>query len=158
MADATLLSEIIVAMFDGIVSASESRIYMFYERFDKSFSEAPTVNRRMDNIFEWILAWRDIHDTVLMKSYNFYSIALAISHQLDPIPVLMTQYNSTGKPGFQSDIVLANLGTLAAVLDESAPTVRFKEFVAACSSGTNRIKQRETRFEHYCAALEPRLI
>lgn len=158
MSDAILLSEVIAAIFDGIVSASDKRIDRLYERFDKSFPEGDEMTYRIDNIFDYVLSWRDIHKTITVKPYNFYSLALAITHRLSPVPSLQEQYLVPRPTVIESDYALPNLSVLAAAQEYPDEHKRLSTFIEACSSGTNRINQRKTRFQHYCRALEPSLL
>lgn len=158
MNDAVLLSEIVEAIFDGIVSASESRINRLYERYEKFFPDLSNMERRIDSFFAYILAWKDVHNTVLMKPYNFYSIALAITHRLDPAPVLQEHFSLEEARPILNEFALPNLGVLAAAQETPTEYPSLSDFVEACSAGTNRINQRKTRFEYYSKALESSLI
>ncbi len=158
MNDAVLLSEIIAAIFDGIVSASDRRIDRLYERFDKSFPESEEMIYRIDHIFDCILSWRDIHKTIIVKPYNFYSLALAITHRLNPVSSLQEQYLVNHSKAIESDYVLPNLSVLAAAQEYPDEHKHLSAFIEACSSGTNRINQRRTRFQYYCQALESSLL
>jgi hypothetical protein len=158
MNDAILLSEIFAALFDGIVSASDKRIDRLYDNYDKSFPDSQKVENRIDSFFEYILSWQDIHQTVLMKPYNFYSLALAITHRLNPVPTLQEHFPLDHAMPILSEYALPNLGILAAAQENPQEHPRLGDFVDACASGTNRINQRKVRFRYYSCALKPTLI
>jgi len=154
MNDAILLSEIVAALYDGIVSASDKRIDKLYEKFDKSFPEMKDLTQRIDTIFDNILNWRPLHQTVLMKPYNFYSLGLAITHRIKPVEVLQEHYRVERPSSIFTEPVLTNLGLLAAAQESPSDYPKLREFVEACAEGTNRIKQRKVRFQYYSKALE----
>ncbi len=112
MNDAVLLSEIVAAFGSGIVSASESRINNLYGEFDKTFVQREDYSRRIDQIFAQIFVWPDIHNTVLMKPYNFYSIALAITHRQNPLASLQDIYEMPHSVPIGADYALSNLGVM----------------------------------------------
>jgi hypothetical protein len=158
MNDAVLLSDIVAALFDGIVSTSDKRIDRLYDNYDKSFPDSQEVENRIDSFFEYILSWQDIHQTVLMKPYNFYSLALAITHRLNPMPTLQEHFPLDHTMPILSEYALPNLGILAAAQENPEEHQRLIDFVDACASGTNRINQRKVRFRYYSCALKPKLI
>jgi Protein of unknown function DUF262 len=158
MNDAVLLSEIVAAIFDGIVSASDRRIDKMYEEYEKSFPYSHEMENRIDTLFQYIMSWYDIHHTVLMKPYNFYSIALAITHRLDPVKSLQEYHPLESAQPILNDYALANLSSLAVAQESLEDHQKFSTFVEACSAGTNRINQRKVRFQYYSKALESSLI
>jgi hypothetical protein len=159
MNDAQLLTEIIMAIQLGIVNSDNRNIDKFYAEYDHEFPYKQEIEARFANIFKWFLHFKSIHRSNLTKQYNFYSLALAITHTLNPTDALSHIYPVTMQQEFQRDIVSTNLSILQTVLDESEGyEAKFSDFIKACSAGTNRIEQRTTRFKYYCRALEPNLI
>ncbi|HVO69084.1 MAG TPA: hypothetical protein VMT24_03500, partial [Aggregatilineaceae bacterium] len=79
-------------------------------------------------------------------------------HAIDPIPSLVSLYRFEQFGRFEEDIVLANLGTLAAAIDDPAKYKGLNAFVNATAAATNRLMQRQTRFKFFCNALEPELL
>ncbi len=158
MLDAKLFTEIIMAMQEGIQTASEPKLDSFYAAYDKTFEERE-ISKQLDQAFEYIIRWETIHGTALMKPYNFYALMLAILHHLKPLPKLMEVYPLEPANNFDDDIVLANLGDLIEALEQPANnSKKYRDFVVACSATTNQINQRVTRFKHFCDALQAELV
>lgn len=152
MDDSELLSDIILALFNGIDGFSDTKLDDFYKKYEESFPFAEKVNNQIDLAFHWILKWSEIHDTAVMRSYNFYALLLAIIHHLYIIPQLAELYQTEKKRGFDSDIVLFNLSELAEALEEKNKD-KYSDFVKASSATTTK-KNRQTRFLFFCRALE----
>lgn len=155
MADAALFSEICLALNAGIDSASERQLDKFYEDNDVMYSARDSVAHRFEQCFSILISWRDIHNTPIMKPYNFYSLFLALAHVLDPSPGFQDLFNVTGSVRLADhDAILSNLTTLGEVLEQdSAPNPKYADFLEACAKGTNRLSQRQTRFKWFCKAL-----
>jgi len=158
MRDISLLGEVILSLFRGIESASEKKLSDFYRENDVEFLSVEEVRRKIDKGFERILQWEEIHQTALIKPYNFYSLIQAIIHHLEPVEAFMEDYSTTAQDDFSRDIVLANLGSLAAALDEPELYPQYADYVNACAAATTRIKQRKARFTFFCRALQTELM
>ena len=104
------------------------------------------------------MQWRDIHESSLMKSYNFYTLLLAISHAQHPSPALDPDYPRTRRLNIDPGFALPNLTTLSSALDEPSSFPAFSTWITACSKATNRIDPRRARFDWLSRALEPRLL
>ncbi|MEZ0610454.1 DUF262 domain-containing protein [Fibrella sp. WM1] len=156
MNDSTLFTEITKSLIDGIFSASDVQINKFYTSRDKQFPEKDDCENRIEKIFDYLFSLNELWNTALMKPYNFYSLTLAITHHLSPVAKFQTLYNLSRPTNFDRDTLIRNLQFLSFIQNEDSNTYPdYKEFIEACSSGTNRIVQRETRFKYYCKALDP---
>lgn len=158
MNDAALLTDICLTMLEGIQSASEAKLEALYKSRDEDFPEKDNLAARIKDAISWIQVWEPIHGTGLMKPYNFYSLVLAISHTLHPLPALSKLVPQEKQKRFKNDIVLANLSHLADALDEPKRHQDVAPFIQACEKATNRINQRNARFDWFCRALRPQLI
>jgi hypothetical protein len=107
-----------------------------------------------------ILAWPDIHGSALMKSYNFHTLVLALSHALAPIQQgnFNEIYPRNSPVAIDPQYALSNLTSLAAAVDNRTAYPQFHQYVEACSQATTRIEQRKTRFIWLSRALEPNLL
>ena len=85
MADAALFSDVVFTLSQGIKSAAEKPLDNFYRDNEREFVDGIELRQRLTNAMDIIVTWTDIHNSALMKSYNFYSLLLAISHALSPI-------------------------------------------------------------------------
>jgi hypothetical protein len=158
MADAALLSDIIFTLSSGIKSASDASIDKFYGSNETEFPEAAEMERRIGSAMDLVMQWRDIHESPLMKSYNFYTLILAISHAQHPSPILDESYPRTERLTIDPAFALPNLTALSSALENPQAFPAFATWVAACSKATNRIDPRRMRFEWISRALESRLL
>lgn len=160
MADAALLSDIVFTLSQGIKHASDRSLDKFYEDNENAFPEEAALRARMTAAMNHILAWTDIHGSALMKSYNFYTLVLALSHALAPIQKgnLNEIYQRNGPVAIDPQYALPNLTRLAAAVDEPGAYPQLAEYVTACSKATTRFEQRKTRFIWLSRALEPNLL
>ena len=152
MRDAELLSEVIMAISDGITSASQSKIDAFYENHDDSFPEGEGIARQLDDALTRIVAWEQIHRSALMKPYNFYSLILAVLHTLKPADRLVSDLTLDAS-ALGDDQVISNLSVLAASLEEPENYKNLSEFAEAGSSATTTLKNRTIRFQYFFRAL-----
>lgn len=154
MKDASLMTEIIMALEEGIISASEVKLDTFYKVNDDSFDDKRRVKFLLDQAFSYVLEWQDIHKTALLKPYNFYTLMLAIIHCQVPCDSLQTAYPIEKPIKINNEESLSKLGELADALAESERAdKKYTPFIKANSEATNRLKQRNARFQFFCDAL-----
>lgn len=158
MSDAALLSDIVYTFAKGIQHANDRNLDRYYEENDAAFPAIDEMRERITSSMNVILSWPDIHKSALMKSYNIYSLVLAISHALRPAPVLNPVYDRRAPIALDPQFVLPNLTALADALEEPTTHPDFADFVNACSKATTRIDPRNIRFRWLSRALEPQLL
>jgi Protein of unknown function DUF262 len=158
MSDAALLSDIVYTFENGIQHANDKRLDKYYADNDAAFPAMNEIHSRITTSVDVILGWPDIHKSPLMKSYNFYSLILAISHALRPAVPLNSVYERQAPIDLDPQFVLPNLTALADALEEPMPRPDFEEFVNACAGATTRIEPRNARFRWLSQALEPKLL
>jgi hypothetical protein len=160
MADAGLLSDVVFTLSEGIKHAADRNLDHFYEANENAFPEEDALRNRVTAAMDRILAWPAIHESSLMKSYNFYSLVLAISHALAPIEKgnFNGIYPRTGPVAIDPQFALPNLTRLAAAVDEPSAYPQLAEYITACSKATTRFEQRKMRFIWLSRALEPNLL
>jgi hypothetical protein len=158
MTDATLFSDIVYTMSLGIRSASEASLDKFYQDNDASFSSLLEMHQRLEAALNLILDWQDIHQSSLMKMYNFYTLVLAISHAQAPIAIFAQDFPRKKRARIDSSVALPNLTALSEALEEPSAYPQFAKYVEACSKATNRIEPRKTRFQWLSKALDPKLL
>lgn len=158
MKDATFFTELIMSFYEGNVSSSEKKIDSFYKNNDKNFSDAENIEKSLDEIFNYIFEWKEVHGTeIINKTYNFFSLMQAVEHCLRPKPCFQKFFHLDKNVKFDRDTLIRNLSVLAQSLrDPQMAGDDYAKFILACSSGTNRIAQRETRFNFFCKALNPK--
>ena len=93
MADAKLFTELIHTVLNGITKTSARSLDTLYRDYDSEFQKQQEMEQRISNAINFVIALEEIHRSALMKSYNFYTLMLAISHlgcpgcQLRDIPL-----------------------------------------------------------------------
>jgi hypothetical protein len=158
MADAALIADVLYTFALGIRSASETNLNRFYEDNDKVFINGGQLMGRLRSAMDVVFSWPDIHQTSLMKPYNFFTLILAISHALNPISTLNESYARDHPQPIDPQFALPNLTALASALDEPSSFPTLAKYVLACSKATNRIEQRKARFQFQSEALNSTLI
>ncbi len=160
MSDAALFSDIVFTLSQGIKHASDRSLDKFYGDHENEFSDGEELRGRLTSAMDVILGWPAVHGSALMKSYNFYSLVLAISHALSPISRgnFNEFYERTSALKFDPQYALPNLTLLAAAVDEPGAYPQLSDYVAACSKATTRIEQRKVRFQWISKALESKLL
>jgi hypothetical protein len=158
MVDAALFSDIVFTLSQGIKHAADRSLDKFYEDNDDAFPQADEMRERLTAAMDLILAWTDLHKSALMKSYNFYSLMLAISHALRPSPALNPVFDRTAPIKIDPQYALPNLTALAYAVDEPTSNPDFAAYVEACAKATTRLEPRKTRFIWLSKALEPKLL
>lgn len=153
MEDAKLLADVVVTLDEGIASASEARLNKYYERNEKQYVAQDDVQATLDRGFAYILEWRDVMVRPLTDSYNFYTLLLAACHCSKPSLALSKDCPLTNPSVLKDEVVRANLGKLAAALEQPQDYQPYPSFVEATSKGTNRITQRRVRFQYFCKAM-----
>jgi hypothetical protein len=156
MQEGQLLSEIALAILNGIETWSQAKLETLYRSKDDAFPEQDDLDRRFKKTFGHLLEWEPIHGTTIMKQFAFYSLFLAVAHQTHKVPALEPVYRSSRIKTFDRARVLANLSVLAEALEADGGDRKFASFVKASQSATNTKENREARFEWFCKALEPR--
>jgi hypothetical protein len=160
MADAALLSDIVFTLSQGIKHAADKNLDHFYAKNENDFPEEDALGARITDAMDRILGWPDIHGSSLMKSYNFFTLVLAISHALAPIQQgnFNEIYPRNAPLVIDPQYALPNLTQLAGAIDDPAAHPQLGEYIAACSKATTRFDPRRTRFIWLSRALEPNLL
>ncbi|MFH1599624.1 MAG: DUF262 domain-containing protein [Pseudomonadota bacterium] len=160
LADAALVTDLVLAMEEGVVSSSDSKLYKLYGKYDKEFPESSDKEAIMNRIFDHIaLDLSEIRGTYMAKPAAIHSLFCAMYHNLH------------GLPGFAEDSGLQPIGTAFGVPRERAvsnllnlaaahqdgDTSRYPEYVEAMSAGSNRERQRFERVSILCQALRQQI-
>lgn len=159
MADAKLLADLCYAFLHGIKTTKRVALDNLYKENDGVFVQAKLIRGRIRTVFKRLYAWTGIHGTSLMKPHIVYSLALAVSHVLNPASVFQPHHKLSGPKVIADDKALPNLTVLSDVLamDEDNVPEKFREFHTACSQKTNVDSQRIKRFQWLCRALTTNL-
>lgn len=148
MQDAKLFSEIIYSIEYGIDHSQDKKLDDLYEMFDKEFTHEAEAAQRIDAVMNSIVELPEIHNSELMKPYNFYSLFLAIYHSRFIVPTLLTiapldteiiTISQTAKS------LLIDLNE--ALISGTARTEAQNRYLLAAEKATNRKVPREVRFK-----------
>jgi hypothetical protein len=160
MADAKLFTEIIHAFLHGITKTDARKLDNLYKSHERDFSKKAELEKRIDRAINFVLSLEEIHQSPLVKPYNFYSLILAVSHIMNPVDGFKSIYEPPIPNLLDRNFVLSNFTKLAEALEnpDAFGDKAFKEFVLATLSDTNGQQNRQTRFKWFCKALEPKLL
>ena len=153
LADAVLFSEFVLALRGGIQTSAPTKIDNLYKNLDGEFHEADAVSARLDRLFDQVIDWDALHGGVLMKPYNFYSLALAVTHAQDPVQALLADCEIEPGIDLGAPNVVFNLTTLEGAVADPETYVDLIEFVRAGSAATNTEISRKSRFRWFCRAI-----
>jgi hypothetical protein len=139
MAEIQFTAELAMALVGGMSDFSAARVNTAYKQWDEDFPERDDVASRLDRVFSKIASLKPeaVRDTIFSRSPVFYSLVLVLD-DLDALP------NDTALEERLADID-------GRFNDPRPPADRPAEdlaFVAACTSSTQRIRSRQTRFDY----------
>ena len=155
MADAEFIADVALAVEEGIVSTSPTKLIKLYRKYDEHFDARAAMTERVSGAFDIILSdLSEVQGTYITKPHIFHSFVCAL---------LQNKFGLPGGDGLTGIIpnrsfftnretALACLKRLAAAHEEK-DTSKFGEYVNAASEGGNRAAQRAIRIKWLCAAL-----
>ena len=158
MQDAKFFTEIVLAIEEGISTSSKTKLDKLYTKHDGVFDNEDYYFSAFTNAFNPIVTWEYLHNTGLVKPFNFYSLLLAVVHRLQVLPVFQGVLPLDGPGLGPDDIIAHNLSALASAVDDTEFPIELKEFSQATEKATNTKHQRTVRFQWLCRALGDQLI
>lgn len=156
MADAELITEVVLTMQQGLVSTSPSILRSIYRENDENFDERERVGGKIRAAFEFIGSnFAELKKTKMMKPYAVHILAAALIHNRYGISAVSGQMNSTPSQQFCREPALAQqqLLELAHAHEAREEDGDFRRYVWGASGGTNRISRRAARFIDIMTAL-----
>jgi len=128
------MSDLIINILDGLSDYSSSNIDKYYKKYEETFGLADEISKKLDFIFSIIASIQPavFNDTVFSRQPIFFSLCLAINSstvKISPENVLKAILEID--QAFNSDKMQLKKNDL--------------EFIAACTSSTQRIKARIIR-------------
>jgi hypothetical protein len=168
MADAEFLTDVLVALENGIQTGSPKKLDDIYTKYDKRLDKRHELQRFIDNAMSDLMSINDLlRDTRMRARHNVYTLLLAFGNARVPQTQLQQELNfDTSRMLDDAQMVRENLSALANALDEweaekevtgrpLSPVGTFAEFVQASIEGTNTMKARLARFQWASRALLP---
>jgi hypothetical protein len=159
MADAEFVADLALAVEEGIVSTSPTKLRNLYKRYDEAFPRRELMEEYLTGAFNAVIAdLSPIQSTYITKPHIFHSLICAL---LQNRFGLVNGEKDTGIAPFGAflgdrDAAVASLQRLAAAHEEK-DFGSFREYVSAASEGGNRAAQRAVRIIWLCRALKGEL-
>jgi hypothetical protein len=156
MADAEFIADLALALEEGIVSTSPTKLRNLYRKYDLLFDARDMMDPRLASAFDVILTeLSDVQGTYIIRPHIFHSLVCALIHRKFGLPGAQeaTGIAPVGNFFADRDRTIASLQRLAAA-HEGKEYGQFPEYVQAASEGGNRAAQRIIRIRWLCAALD----
>jgi hypothetical protein len=154
MADAEFVADLALAVEEGIVSTSPTKLRALYKKYDKTFDQE-AIKERISGALEVTLnELSGIRNSYMVKPHVFHSLICALIHNRYGLIGAADRLDMQPIGAFHSgaERAVASLRSLAAAYEERDLT-KFPEFVQAASEGGNRSSQRIVRIRWLCRAL-----
>lgn len=156
MADAEFIADLALAVDEGIVSTSPTKLRKLYQRYDVFFTARDVMERQITSALETIVSdFSELQETYIIRPHVFHSLVCALMHRRYGLPGAQEMIGIEPKGNFFSDRqrALAALRELAIAYEIKDFNGRLGNFVRAASEGGNRAAQRAERIFYLCQAL-----
>jgi len=158
MQDLKLLTEAVHAFDEGIKTTSKRSLESLYRRYDNNFPHERPYSAMLEFAFRTVAELEVVEGSNLARPYIFYSLLLALAHQVRAIPNLEAAPRRSRN--FNRERARNNLVKLSESLELDEDDIEdsdYEEFILACSERTNVRSQRETRARWFLRALREEL-
>lgn len=151
MQDMKWITEVTHALLSGITTTNKAALDSLYKSRDASFPEEAEISGQIEDALEIVRSFDAVHQTALSKTYQLYSLVLAVIHSKHNVVAL--QADGIGGGGLASaPEIEARLAELADAIEAKDENGDYGDFVRA-STATNVAANRRTRFNAYLDAL-----
>jgi hypothetical protein len=159
MADAELITEMVLALQQGTVSTSNKHLTDLYKTYDHEFPEAEEYSSKIETALDFIVAnFSPLRGSYMMKPFTFHSLFCALVHDRYGLPGFQEKTGIAPIQSFTANIEAAIIGLKGlAAAHESKDQGELKAYAEACSAGSNREPQRTVRVSYICRALRGEL-
>jgi hypothetical protein len=161
MADAELLTDMVLSLERGIVSTSDKSLRELYETYDNGLSEDNRFEQRLREFFEYLVEnFGQLRNTHLMKSYVIHSLFSAAMQNRYGLPEAAESLalEPIGQFGRNVELAREGLRTLAAAHETNDEEGDFGEYVWSCNAATTRENRRVVRIRYLALALRGELL
>lgn len=155
MSDAEFIADLVLALTEGVVSTSPTKLRGLYRDNDELFAGQAAIDERIGGAFETVIAtFSALQGTHATRAHVFHSLLCAL------------MLNRFGLPGCEESVGLGSIGAYftdaeraltslkrLAAAHEEGDVGQFGEYVKAASEGGNRAPQRAIRVRWLCRAL-----
>ena len=148
MADSTLISDVILAMEEGIVSTSPKQLENIYEKYNENFLDEDKYRIRIISAFDFI---RDelepLRGSFMMKPYALHSLIVALIHCKFGISKIETEFGIRSIGTFSNRLpdAIPELVAMAAAHEAKETSGPYRRYVWGCLSTTDRKARRTAR-------------
>lgn len=159
MADAEFLTDLALAVKEGVVSTSPSKLTQIYRDYENTDASLDPLEDCICGAFDEVLKQLSgIQGSHAVKPHLFHSLLCAMIHNKFGLPgfTQKSRIKPIGQWLLDSQRSLAQVRQLAEAY-EVKDIGRFEEFVKASTEGGNRAAQREVRVKWFCLALQGNL-
>ena len=160
MADAEFIADLALAIDEGVVSTSPSKLKKLYEIYEDGDSPADRFDEKIIGAFDAVVQnLSGVQDTYATKSHVFHSLLTSLIHNRFGLPGVAeaTGIEPTGTYFADAESAVASIRRLAAAHEEKDVSV-FEEYVRAASEGGNRAPQRLIRLVWLTKALRGEIV
>jgi Protein of unknown function DUF262 len=157
MADAEFIADVALAIEEGIVSTSPTKLRNLYKKYDVFFTARPQMDEQISSAFDVIRSdLSELQGTFLTRSHVFHSLICALLHRRYGLPKAQEMIGVEPKGSFFADRgrAVAALTELATAYEEKNFNGPLGNFVRSASEGGNRAAQRAERILYLCSALD----
>lgn len=160
MADAELLSDMVLSIENGLISTSPTLLNKLYARYDENFNLESEYERRIIEFFDFIkMELTDFKGSFLMKPYTVHTLFCAFTHNKYGIPDgnIDLGLDVIGCGYKNIDSVREQLLALSLAHESNDREGPYGEYVSACRGATTRKQSRTVRTKMLAQALRSEL-
>lgn len=153
MADAELVSEIVICMIHGI-QGGKSYIKKYYEIYEDEFPQEDRVTTQFNKIIDLIASIfpDNLSKTPFSRSPLFFSLNIALFDVVYGIGENFTQKTKT-IPSRSYQLINDLLMILGEEITRSAPSTEFEDLYNASTRRTTNLQERSIRHEYFKEAI-----
>lgn len=159
MGDAELITDLVLAVDEGLVSTSPAKLKAIYKKYDPEGTDVEPLSSHIWGALEEIRQQLSgIQGSHAVRLHVFHSLVCALIHNKYGLPGVeeTTGIAPTGDWMDNPARAMAQIRELAGAY-ETKSFDRFEDFVRASVEGGNRAVQRQTRVKWLCLALQGQL-
>ncbi len=157
MADAEFIADLALAVDEGIVSTSPTKLSKLYRRYDVFFTAREEMDWEITSALDVIITdFSELQETHITRPHVFHSLICALIHRRYGLLGAQEMIGVGPKGSFFADrgralVALKQLAEAYEFKDFNGP---FGSFVRSASEGGNRAAQRAERIFYLCQALD----
>lgn len=156
MTDAEFISECVISIERGIVSASPTDLNRLYQQNDDAFVNRNEFYQMLTETFDFISAnFSNLRQSFMMKPYALHSLVTALLHTRYGIQSITNEYAIQSLGVYTTDIARAanRLESLALAHESKDVSGPFHKYIWGTESSTNKAPRREARVLTILSAL-----